>query len=81
MATRQHAEAALAGCNKRLIGDRRIRVGGGQKNSTLLVGHLDGTVGTEQLVAIFSSMGPICESRSESFVEPGGSYGIIKVQY
>lgn len=59
------------------IAGRRIRLGWAQKNTTLFVGDLDGTITTQQLRDVFSQFGPLIVE--ETFVKsPGGKFGFVR---
>lgn len=59
------------------IANRKVRIGWAQKNTTLFVGDLDGTVNTELLRDIFGEYGELVED--ETFVKPGvGKFGFVR---
>ena len=59
------------------ISNRKVRIGWAQKNTTLFVGDLDGTVNTELLRDIFGEYGELVED--ETFVKPGvGKFGFVR---
>lgn len=78
--TRSQAEAAKEHLHGVEIGNRKIRIGWAQKNTTLFVGDLDGTISTEQLRSIFGKFGPLVED--ETFVKAGsGRFGFVRFRH
>jgi len=71
------AREALHGAE---VGGRKIRIGWAQKNTTLFIGDLDGTITTPQLREIFSKFGPVVEE--ETFVKAGsGKFGFVRFEH
>lgn len=75
--TREQAMEAKERLNGIEICNRKVRLGWAQKNTTLFIGDLDGTVSTAQLREIFRKFGEIVEE--ETFVKAGsGKYGFVR---
>lgn len=75
--TREQAMEAKDHLNGIEICNRKVRLGWAQKNTTLFIGDLDGTVSTAQLREIFRKFGEIVEE--ETFVKAGsGKYGFVR---
>lgn len=80
MKTRQQADAAKNALNGTELGNRRVRINWAQKNTTLFVGDLDGTVNTDYLRQIFRKFGEIIEE--ETFVKAGsGKFGFVRFRH
>lgn len=79
-ATREQAMVAKQQLNGVDIGNRKIRIGWAQKNTTLFIGDLDGSITTSQLRDIFSKYGDLVED--ETFVRAGsGRYGFVRYKH
>lgn len=79
-ATRDQAVLAKQQLNGVDIGNRKIRIGWAQKNTTLFIGDLDGSITTRQLRDIFSKYGDLVED--ETFVRAGsGRYGFVRYKH
>lgn len=71
--SRADAAAAKKALNGFELAARKIRIGWAQKNTTIFVGDLDGTVTTEDLIRVFEAFGTVIAE--ESFVkEPSRKY-------
>lgn len=80
MRTRHQAETAKTALNGAELGNRRVRINWAQKNTTLFVGDLDGTVNTADLRHIFKAFGDIIEE--ETFVKAGsGKFGFVRFKH
>lgn len=75
--TPQEANKAKEMLNGTEISSRKVRIGWAQKNTTLFIGDLDGTVSTQALRKIFGEFGELVED--ETFVKPGsGKFGFVR---
>lgn len=75
--SREQAMHAKDNLNGVEICNRKVRLGWAQKNTTLFVGDLDGTISTVQLREIFGKFGELVED--ETFVKAGsGKYGFVR---
>ena len=73
LSSRQEATRAKLALQGREVFGRKIRIGWAQKNTTLFVGDLDGTITTNQLIKAFEPFGHIIAE--ETFVkQPSGKY-------
>lgn len=73
LASRAEATRAKLALQGREVFGRKIRIGWAQKNTTLFVGDLDGTITTNQLIKAFEPFGHIIAE--ETFVkQPSGKY-------
>lgn len=64
--TRGEAQSAKKALNGYELNSRKIRIGWAQKNTTLFVGDLDGTINTDDLIRVFEPFGMVIAE--ESFV-------------
>ena len=72
----ERAKRELSGVE--LLG-RRLRIGWAQKNTTLFIGDLDGTVTSDDLRRLFAPFGPVIAE--ETFVKSAPShYGFVRFQ-
>lgn len=77
MKTRELAVAAKKALHGQELGNRKIRIGWAQKNTTLFIGDLDGTITSEQLRDVFRPFGQIIDE--ETFVKSGSmKYGFVR---
>jgi len=76
--TRAGASTAKTAMEGAVIGNRQIRVGWAQKNTTLFIGELDGSVTTEMLREAFAKLGPLFEH--DTFVKSAGTFGFVRYQ-
>lgn len=77
MKTREQALAAKNGLDGTDIAQRKVRIGWAQKNTTLFIGDLDGTITSDRLKEIFSKYGPLVDE--ETFVKGGnGKFGFVR---
>lgn len=73
LSSRAEATRAKTALQGREVFGRKIRIGWAQKNTTLFVGDLDGSINTTQLVRAFEPFGHIIVE--ETFVkQPSGKY-------
>lgn len=80
LATRKQAEEAKDALHGADIGGRKVRIGWAQKNTTLFVGDLDGTVSTDTLRSTFAKFGPLVDD--ETFVKAGsGRFGFVRFRH
>lgn len=76
--SRAEAQVAKKTLNGFELNSRKIRIGWAQKNTTLFIGDLDGSITTEDLIRVFEMFGPIIAE--ETFVkEPSRKYVSNKV--
>jgi RNA recognition motif-containing protein len=77
LASKAEATRAKLALHSFELHGRKLRVGWAQKNTTLFVGDLDGTITTASLIHAFEPYGPVIAE--ESFVKlPSAKYGFVR---
>jgi RNA recognition motif-containing protein len=77
LSSAEEARRARDALHGRVVSGQRLRVGWAQRNSTLFVGDLDGTLSSGDLIRAFRRFGPLVED--ECFVQSGaGKYGFVR---
>ena len=81
MSTHEEAMAAKNQLDGTTLAGREMRIGWAQKNTTLFINELDGSISTDELRDIFGAYGPLV--KYESFVcrSSGGRFGYVKYRH